>query len=324
MPEHLDILNHIKKRPKMYLGNGVPMLSLIEGLLSDCIALCRTDAILFSINILGNAKFQLTISSERDIAPFTDCFTDQNFCLNSYCESPGHCSHFVLIAIAKNLEISKTDAVFSILAEIDKAILPDAYMDHSILGNKLLQFAMLNRGVEILIADHSGKFANQNYFHIPEGVFYQFDAQKREFWPHDVYEIRFDDAIEQYTYQIALAFVPPFWGKKAMVTSYANDLCTNEHGTLVEGIDMGILKALRIYCAAKGIEKKVFQKKNLSQTLLLVCSVRGEGLMFRGSVKQALANLEIKAQISKLVRGLMLDFLNADPERATKVIGYFR
>ena len=49
---YLDILNHIKKRPKMYLGNGVPMLSLIEGLLSDCIALCGTDAILFSMNIL--------------------------------------------------------------------------------------------------------------------------------------------------------------------------------------------------------------------------------------------------------------------------------
>ena len=87
----------VRKRPFLYLGND-RLVGLFEGLLLDCISLCKTDKIAFQVIISGDNKFSFVLSSQHDLQSFIKQFSDENPDLNNYMPS-------VLKAISENIEI---------------------------------------------------------------------------------------------------------------------------------------------------------------------------------------------------------------------------
>ena len=156
----------VRKRPFMYIGNN-GIIDLIRGIILDCINLCKTDKILFSISILGENTFNIGLISDKDISPFIEHFSeDTNLDYNNWLPK-------VLRVIAEKLEIrngasslikNNTETVLHF--EFDKTIIDNTYVDYQKLCESLLQIALLNRNTEILVKDTRQNYLNQNYYHL--------------------------------------------------------------------------------------------------------------------------------------------------------------
>lgn len=165
--------NSVRKRPGMYIGE-VSALGLLNGLIIDCIELCKTDQITFEIVISGENDFTLGLTSQHDLSFFIQQLTDKS-------TDSLHCFPKVLNVLSETFEIitpghSKTEIVFS----LDKTIFSNTSIDYLNLSDKMLQITLLNRRCEIITIDKRQKYLNQNYYHFPQGVFYLFDRATTE------------------------------------------------------------------------------------------------------------------------------------------------
>jgi hypothetical protein len=134
----------VRKRPALYLGNDL-LVGLFEGLILDCISLCKTDKIVFEIIISGDNKFTFAISSQQDLQSFIKQFSVENTDMNSYMPS-------VLKVISENFELlnidtQKTQTNFS----LNKDVIADTNIDYLKLSEKFLQVALFNTPVTFYV-----------------------------------------------------------------------------------------------------------------------------------------------------------------------------
>lgn len=226
----------VRKRPLMYIGND-GVVGLLEGLLTDCIDLCKTDAIAFEIVISGDNDFTLGLASQHGITPFIQQFTDNSEEFSTYFPK-------VLKVVSETFEIinkdnSKTEITFS----FDKKVITNTDIDYLKLTEKVLQIALLNRQCEIITIDKRQKYLTQNYYHFPQGVFYLFDRATTEILGKPEFKLTFDDKINSNSYQIGLAYRTD-WYPTPNIISFANNVHTIYGGSLVEGILDGLISTL--------------------------------------------------------------------------------
>jgi DNA gyrase/topoisomerase IV subunit B len=185
----------VRKRPFMYMGNG-GVIGLFEGLLIDCIELCKTDEITFEIVISGDNNFTLGLTSQHDLNLFVREMED---------ESKESSNYFlkVLKVVSETFEItarenSRTEISFS----FDKKVISNTNLDYLKLTERVLQIALLNRHCEIITIDKRKKHLSQNYYHFPEGIFYLFDRATTEVLGNPEFKLTFDDKVDSNKYQI--------------------------------------------------------------------------------------------------------------------------
>lgn len=291
----LDFTEHVRKRPFMYIGND-GIVGLFEGLLTDCIELCKTDEITFEIVVLGENDFTFGLTSRHDINPFIKQFTDERKEFSNYFPK-------VLKVISETFEIiakenSKTEVVFS----IDKTVITNTNIDYLKLTERVLQFALLNRQCEVITIDKRQKYLTQNYYHFPQGVFYLFDRATTEVLGKPEFKLTFDNEINSNKYQIGLAYRTD-WFPSANVISFANNVHTTCGGSLVDGILEGLINACKIYAKENNLTNFKINKKKFVNGLILICAVRGEDYKYGGSWKETLEDVVIKkCQIKKTLK----------------------
>lgn len=311
----LDFTEHVRKRPFMYIGND-GIVGLFEGLLTDCIELCKTDEITFEIVVLGENDFTFGLTSRHDINPFIKQFTDERKEFSNYFPK-------VLKVISETFEIiakenAKTEVVFS----IDKTVITNTNIDYLKLTERVLQFALLNRQCEVITIDKRQKYLTQNYYHFPQGVFYLFDRATTEVLGKPEFKLTFDNEINSNKYQIGLAYRTD-WFPSANVISFANNVHTTCGGSLVDGILEGLINACKIYAKENNLTNFKINKKKFVNGLILICAVRGEDYKYGGSWKETLEDVVIKKEAKKLVEKLALDFFNNQKEKADKFLWRF-
>lgn len=305
----------VRERPFMYIGND-GVIGLLEGLLTDCIDLCKTDEITFEIVISGDNDFTLGLASQHDITPFIQQFTDNSEEFSTYFPK-------VLKVVSETFEIinkdnSKTEVTFS----FDKKIITNTNINYLKLTEKVLQIALLNRQCEIITIDKRQKYLTQNYYHFQQGVFYLFDRATTEILGKPEFKLTFDDKINSNSYQIGLAYRTD-WYPTPNIISFANNVHTIYGGSLVEGILDGLISACKSYVKEKNLETFKISRKKFLNGLIIVCAVRGENYKYGGSFKETLEDDFVKKQAKKITSKLALDFFNNQKEKADEFLWRF-
>lgn len=304
--------NSVRKRPGMYIGE-VSALGLLNGLIIDCIELCKTDHITFEIVISGENDFTLGLTSQHDLSLFIQQLTDKS-------TDSLHCFPKVLKVLSETFEIitqghSKIEIVFS----LDKTIFSNTRIDYLNLSDKMLQITLLNRRCEIITIDKRQKYLNQNYYHFPQGVFYLFDRATAEVLGKPEFKITFDEKVGPYMLQLGLAYRTD-WFPTPNIISFANDVHTVCGGSLVDGVMDGVLSACKRYFEENHLTNAKVNRKKLANGLILICAVRGETFQYGGSWKETLDDNAVKKEVKQLVSSLVSDFLKTEKEKAANFL----
>jgi DNA gyrase/topoisomerase IV subunit B len=301
----------------MYFGSNdiKGILDLICGLIRDSIFICQTDNIFFSFEILNEGNLSLKINSDLDISIITKQFSDK--------EKSNEIYHLrALKAVTQNFEVLKNNREISLNFQLDKVVFKDTTIDYQNLMDEFVILALLNRGVQILIKDSTQKYANQNYFNFPRGIFYVYDRIKRDTLGKPEFEIFYEGQIKGNQYQIVIAYRTD-WYPTPTVLSYANDVSTSNGGTLVAGVLDGLISASKKYVLDNKLSTHKIKRKKFFNGLNIVCSVRGRSLEFAGSTREALATKEVRTQSKKIVSKLVYDYLNNNKIQAERLLSRF-
>ena len=289
----------------MYIGNN-GTIGLFVGIIHDCIKICRTDNILFTISILKNNNFSFSISASNDLLPFIQSFNLTESFSHDYFPS-------VLKILSTKFDIIEMNTCTKVLInfELDTSILKNTNVEYQKLSESVLQITLLNRGTEIIIKDTRQKYINQNYFSFTQGIFYLFDRAKNEVLGKPEFQVTFDDKVGDNKYQIALAYRTD-WYPNPLIKSFANDVNTICGGTLVDGIIDGLLIACKKYVTDNNLTTFKIKRKKLYNGLIIICSVRGQNFEYGGSFRETLEDKSVKVQAKKIITKLVSDNFKKD------------
>lgn len=305
----------VRKRPLMYIGNN-GVIGLLTGLIEDCIALCRTDEILFEVSISNNNDFIFSLTSRQRLDPFLQQFNREDVGFKNYHPN-------VLKAVSKKFEVRLVnDSKIEICFSIDESVNIDTNIDYLKLLEHVLQLALLNRQCQFITIDRRQAYLNHNFFHFPQGVFYLFERALTEALGKPGFKISFDGQMESNKYQIGLAYRTD-WFPSPNVTSFANDVHTTCGGSLVDGILEGLMGASRAFVKAQNLTTFKIRRKKFLNGLIIVCAVRGEEFKYGGSFKETLDDEIVKKQAKKIVHDLALEFFNNQKGAADKFLWRF-
>jgi len=305
----------VRKRPGMYIAD-VSAVGLFNGLIIDCIGLCKTSEITFEIVISGDNDFMLGFASPHDLSLFINQFTDESVDVLYYFSK-------VLKVLAEKFEIiTEGDSATKIAFSLDKKIISKTNVDYLNLCDKMLQLTLLNRQCEIITIDKRQKHLNQNYFHFPQGVFYLFDGATAEVLGKPEFKITFDGKVGSYQLQLGLAYRTD-WFPTPNIISFANDVHTVCGGSLVDGVLDGVLSACKKYVEENHLTNFKVKRKKLANGLILIGAIRGEEFKYGGSWKETLNDDSVRKEVKKLVSMLVSDFLKTEKEKADKFLWRF-
>lgn len=305
----------VRKRPFMYIGND-GVVGLLNGLIIDCIELCKTCEITFELTISSDNDFILGITTQHDSNSFWQSFSSHN---NDFK------THFprILKIISSKFEIntinqSRSEIHFS----FDKEVITLTTVDYLKFSEKALQLSLLNRQCEIITIDKRQKYINQNYFHFPQGIFYLFERATTEALGRPEFKVTFDEKVNDNSYQIGLAYRTD-WFPSPKVISFANDVHTVYGGSLVDGTLEGLVIACKTYVKENNLTTFKVKRKKFINGLILICSVRGKDLKYEGNWKDKLEDDTVRKEVKRLMSKLVLDFFRTNKDKVGKFLNRF-
>jgi DNA gyrase/topoisomerase IV subunit B len=329
--------DHVRKRPGMYIGSidQKGIINLLEKTLVDFIELHQSDRFLFTIAMHPDFLI-LEVDGDVNCLSVHDILSGPSsgymyikalMALSAIfeCRSGQHLLTFEAgkATSGEQQYIYQSNASLSFALRLDETIFtqPNAHLDFHRLGEKLKQFAMLNRGMKIIIRDHRAAYLSQTYFHYPDGIRTMFENTLNEQHSGSLFDLFIDHATDRYTYQLGIGFNRALWDSP--ILSFANEVNTYCHGSLLDGVIKGVIKALETY--TERFEHKTYQftPKKVKQGLTLVIAVRGKEVQWRGCTRAELFVPAVKKESSHLTSDRLLKYLNENPEHATKFISMF-
>lgn len=304
-----NIAESIRKRPAMYIGNH-GLLGYFYNLIVEFIRESNNSKFLWKLIIRKEGEYIITISDLQNKEILLNDFFDFQI-LEGLC-------------IPKKFRISLSNTQIDIHFFIDStisSILPIS-VDYWSLSNKMLQLASLYQGVEILLIDETKKYIQQNYFHIPEGIFYYFEREYLNALKKPTFKLKIRENIEEQKYQIGLAYRED-WFPEPNILSFANHRNTIYHGTLVDGIINGLIEGCKKFTKKHHMNNHVIHKDRVWNGLILVCFINGDNLCFGGSFGESLEDQKVKIEAKKIVCKAVLNYLETHSEIAHKFLHRF-
>ena len=311
----IDILDHIRARPQMYIGalDHSGFNELIHYLIQDFI-----EAEFYEITFTLEKKNRVIIESagRKSLTFISDAIKN----INDYKNAHFHLSIASLIALSDSLKIEINDlpflnshkGIFKIQDEIvndtskikfdftiDKDIFKDLKLSYLHLNTLLRRFAFLNSKLKIKSIDESSNELQINIFHYPKGLseITDFELVKNFRYDSPFFKIKLDEKTD-FLYSVSVAFVGG-WSLKPKIKVYANYKETILGGSLLDGILHGFKKFLKEEALKNSLKLNVSNTK-LKNHLLLYASVIGD-LSFLGATRWKLGTPEVQAEIKEFI-----------------------
>ncbi|HBV18019.1 hypothetical protein [Chryseobacterium carnipullorum] len=316
MIEKLNILEHIRKRPGMYIGalNHYGYQELLSYLIEDFI-----KAGIYEMTFLLKKNNQLIIegSCTKTFLPVLDALKH----LHDYKNEKFYLSLAGIVALSKytRIEINGVHAFRSekgnpeFLEDVqnadsnrikiefipDKEIFQDVILNYDLLNNLLRRFSFLNSQLKIKCIDQSKTEKQINIFHYPKGLseIIDYELEKSFSYYSSVFKLNFEKKTE-FSYSLALAFVSSYWVKPKLKI-YANYKETVLGGSLLDGILQGLKKFLNEESSKRNLKLSIRNVK-LQKHLCLYASVRGE-LAYLGATRCKLGTPKVQTEIKEFV-----------------------
>lgn len=302
-------------RPGMYFGGSVGnrIFSLLGSLYEEAVYRMGKNPFTFSITLCAGGDVVLDITGGRCDGLFDGPIPDACNVINYW---------HILPDVSAFIKIHERKDGMDVQFHPDEAIFPQTHVDYYILLTTFMRYALLNRQTTIKLVDSQKSVQSQNHLHFPEGVFYLFDAHCDEVLGTPDLLFRCEGSVKGYSYQIALAYRSD-WYPQPYVLSFGNDIHTIDGGDHVNGVMDGYISALKAYVKHERLTGYLIRRKKCLNGLILVCAVRGESLVYGGSVKDSLNMPELRKQLAKVVRKTAFDYLCANPETTNRFLWRF-
>ncbi|MBV7534014.1 hypothetical protein [Chitinophaga sp. sic0106] len=200
----------------------------------------------------------------------------------------------------------------------DPLIFHEFTPDYEQTAALMQKFAYLYPGVKIIVEDHRQDH-RRNVFRYPQGISRLLDMAVAQH-PHASPFFRLDlkAAIRDYVYQVSFCY-QPLWLTTSYVRSFANHYELFLGGALIEGVQDGIILAIKE--AALITKTKIrISKKKLVESMILIAAVRGKGLEFVGPGKWRLEAAAVKSDIKKYVFAEVARYLAINPDERNRVV----
>lgn len=315
MIEKIDVLEHIRKRPGMYIGSVdySGFNELIHYLIQDFI---ETEFYEITFTLEKNNRVIIESTGSKSLAFISDAIKN----VNDYKNAHFHLSIASLIALSDSLKIEIDDlpflnshkGIFKIQNEIvndaskikfdftiDKDIFKELDLNYLHLNTLLRRFAFFNSKVKIKSIDESSNELQINIFHYPKGLseITDFELVKNFRYDSPFFKLKFDKKTD-FSYSVSLAFVGG-WSLKPKIKMYANYKETILGGSLLDGILQGFKKFLKEETLKNNLKLNISNTK-LKNHLLLYASVSGE-LSYLGSTRWKLGTPKVQLEIKEFI-----------------------
>lgn len=298
------LCENVRKRPGMYVVsiNKRGLHPLVTGLIEDLLQDAEEKVI--SLKLLPDNVFEIIC---RSYSPESNTRYFNHLAIASALgeffeyqdeEQKIRMEKGVLVSRALSSTVSKG---VRIVWKADCSIFQNTELDYFILLARLTELAALNPYV-LYLSDRE----NLNKICIPAGISY---LLKRDNLPDfSVKTLSIPITHELFTGSAAVSF-SAFYGD--IRKSYVNSQATEEGGTHVEGLFMGVRKALERILASYD---NSLTPGDLMKHLNYVIHIQIEKPRWQGSTKRRLKNIEVKAAIGQQVEREVYAFLKEDIE----------
>lgn len=316
MTENYNVLEHIRKRPGMYIGalDNSGFNELIHYLIRDFIAIefYELNCTLYKNNrIIIESKGTKSSTLLSNAIKNINNYKDSHFYLSIACLVA--LSDFLEIEINDNFVLSSNKGMLKIENEIinddarkikfdftiDKDIFKNLNLNYLHLNTLLRRFSFLNSELKIKSIDESSNELQINVFHYPKGLseIVDFEIEKNFRYNSPFFKLNFNEKTD-FSYSLSLAFVGEL-NLKPKIKVYANYKETIFGGSLLNGILQGFKKFLKDEAVKSNLKLNISNTK-LKNHLLLYASVNGE-LSFLGATRWKLGTPKVQSEIKEFV-----------------------
>lgn len=316
MTENYNVLEHIRKRPGMYIGalDNSGFNELIHYLIQDFIAIefYEVTCTLYKNNrIIIESKGTKNSTLVSDAIKNINNYKDSHFYLSIACLVA--LSDFLEIQINDNFVLSSNKGIFKIKNEIinddarkikfdftiDKDIFKNLNLSYLHLNTLLRRFSFLNSELKIKNIDESSNELQINIFHYPKGLseIIDFEIEKNFRYNSPFFKLNLNEKTD-FSYSLSLAFVRDL-SLKPKIKVFANYKETILGGSLLNGIFQGFKKFLKEQALKKNLNFNISNTK-LKKHLLLYASVTGD-LIYLGSTKWKLGTPKVQNEIKEFI-----------------------
>lgn len=335
---------HIRTRTSMYIGmcNASGFIEMFQFLFGDILKENNNNPI-FKIYYYNDYTYKIQFESINN----SKILSDLNE-LSLYKDKIPSIGLAILIALTKQISIGYEDSneekfltaqqgniitANSENPETQKSIQIDFSLDDTIfkefqfsyvsLSNHLRQFAYLNPTLKIIAEDHSATDFQRNVYHFPKGIFEEINNLiSQELYIKPFMKLEIEGQNDDYEYKIGITYSTS-WNYKPIFKTYANNKETFFGGSLNEAILEGLIVSIKDIAKKENASISV-NKKNVKQQLMAVGAVRGENIVFHGSIQRTLEMPKLKKHIKQVVATRFTTYLESNPDAKDKILNLFR
>lgn len=340
----VSLMENIRLRPAMYVGNlsvkGVCMM--MESFVLDLISSAKledieielsaenmihitssdinVDAIIKKLNILNSSDHLNMQKSILDLAVIIGLSTSVKLEVYNagkiYTLSGGE-GKFALNVDEGYL---KEDLILDFT--LDSTIFDTVDINFEYLCFVFRKLAYLNPNTKITCTDNVHDDFQQCVFHYPNGIFSKMDSLVLErLISEPSLRLDIDEEYNGFRYKISFCFLD--YSISPYVQSFAGNTETLYHGSLVNGIVVGIMRSIADFANKNNLNIEISDSAIGANGFMLVTSVTGPQLNYAGSLKIELEQPEIETAAEKIVHNKLANYFEANREKAIQFVEKF-
>lgn len=200
----------------------------------------------------------------------------------------------------------------------------DFQWNNDYLFNEIRDHAYLHRNVKFEFNYEVDGEACRNIFKFRDGLLDRINLEKMNGYGDTYFDTHIEEKIADFQIEIAFAF-RQYSVDQAFLLSYANDECTPENGTHVDGLLKGLTYgAMKYFQKHQLTDAYKISEKGMKENLIAIINIRLEAPIFSGCVKNKIANTEILEPIANFVSDLLFHKMENDEVATKKLIQKFK
>ncbi len=339
-----SLIENIRLQPDMYLecSSAKGLCAMIESLTLDLLSSAKMEDVTIELNAENTVRI---ISSDISVEPIIRKFN----ILNSSDALTAHKNIqdlAILIALSEAVKIEVYDAgkIYTLAGEKgkfslnvdegylredliidftpDKSIFETTDVNFEYLCSVFRRISHLNAAVKITCVDNSHEDFQQSVFHYPDGIFSKMDNLVLErSIDEPSLRLDIDESRGEFKYKISFCFLD--YSISPYVQSFAGYRETLYHGSLVNGVVLGIIRSITDFGNKNNLNIEVSDSSIGSNGFMLITSVIGSEFKYAGPLKIELDQPEIEIAVEEIVYNRLSNYFEINKEKAIQFVEKF-
>ncbi len=199
----------------------------------------------------------------------------------------------------------------------DREIFEDTTFCFEIIAKRLREYAFLNKGIKIVLADESTDKNETYQYEAGIKAFIKELNEGKEIIHKDI--IYFEKECDGTIVEVAMQYND---GYSENVYSFANNINTVEGGTHLSGFRAALTRTLNGYAKNKGLlsEEKAPTGDDYKEGLTVVLSIKLPDPQFEGQTKTKLGNREVQSLVEAVINEQLGTYCEETPSTAKAII----